>query len=101
VNEPSGISAHEVRRIARLANIDLSEEQVGPLTRQMGEILNFFRQLQELDTEGVVPTSHVLDLVNAFRDDLPRPSLPPASSTGNAPEEDSGHFKVPPVIVKQ
>ena len=98
MSEASGIPADEVRRIARLAALDLTDEEIGPLTRQMGELLQYFQQLQRLDTRDVEPTAHVLDLVNALRDDQPRPSLEPGEATRNAPEAESGHFKVPPVL---
>jgi len=92
------ITAAQVRHIASLAQLEFDEEQIELFTRQLGSILAYFEQIRELDTEGVEPTSHALDLVNAFRPDAPRPSLPPEAAVANAPEQESGHFKVPQVI---
>ena len=95
---PARITASDVRRIAKLANLDLDEAQIEQFARQLDSILAYFQQLRELDTEGVEPTSHVLDLVNVFRQDATRPSLHREEAVANAPDEEAGQFKVPLVI---
>lgn len=94
----SPITPDEVRRIARLAHLDLDEEQIAVCARQLGAMLAYFEQMKQLDTDGVDPTFHVLDLANAFRPDEIRPSLPRESVLSQAPAAEAGLFKVPRVI---
>ncbi|MEN6627565.1 MAG: Asp-tRNA(Asn)/Glu-tRNA(Gln) amidotransferase subunit GatC [Candidatus Sumerlaeia bacterium] len=88
----------DVRKIAVLARLELSDAQVDAFAGQLGRILAHVDKLGELDTEGVEPTSHSLRLVNVLRDDVPRPSLPNEAALANAPEQEAGCFKVPPII---
>jgi len=92
------ITPDEVRHVARLARLELSEEEVARLTQQLGEILPAARRLQELDTEGVDPTFYPLPLRNVFRPDEVRPSLPRERVLQNAPEVEADMFRVPRII---
>ncbi|WP_324669813.1 Asp-tRNA(Asn)/Glu-tRNA(Gln) amidotransferase subunit GatC [Geochorda subterranea] len=92
------ITPDEVRHVARLARLELSEEEVARFTRQLGEILQAARRLQELDTEGVDPTFYPLPLRNVFRPDEVRPSLPRERVLQNAPEVEADMFRVPRII---
>lgn len=97
---PDGIDAREVLRIAALAHLELTSEEQDLYARQIGEILEFARQVRELDTGDVPPTSHVFAPAPVERDDEVRPSLPVADVMANAPER-APHvnlFKVPRVI---
>jgi aspartyl-tRNA(Asn)/glutamyl-tRNA(Gln) amidotransferase subunit C len=71
---------------------------VEKLTSQLSSILDYVDQLAQLDLEGVEPMAHVHQIVNAFREDEPRPSFPADAILGNAPEAAAGCFKVPKVI---
>jgi len=87
-----------VRHIGRLARIELTDEQARTFARQLGGILEYFDKLQELDTAGVEPMSHVVELTNVLADDVPGESLSPADALANAPQRDGDFFKVPKVI---
>lgn len=84
--------------VAKLARLELSEEERQRFTRQLGSILEYCAKLNELDTESVEPTSHVLVVTNVFRDDVPGAPLARDPVLDSAPEHEDGFFKVPPVI---
>ena len=90
------ISREEVLHVAALARLDLSDEEADRFTEQLGAILEAVSKVSELDLSGVEPLSHPLDLVNVWADDVARPSLPLETALANAPEEEQGHFRVPP-----
>jgi aspartyl-tRNA(Asn)/glutamyl-tRNA(Gln) amidotransferase subunit C len=92
------ISKQEVEHVARLARLELSEQDKDRLTDQLSNILTYVEKLNELDTKGVEPTSHVLDISNVMRDDLPGESLPQERALSNAPDKAAGHYKVPKII---
>ena len=89
------VTVEEVRHIARLARLRLTEvEEVG-MADQLSKILDYIEQLNELDTSGVEPMSHVLDLVNATRDDIVEQRISHEDALRNAPAADSDYFRVP------
>lgn len=88
----------DVEYVARLARIELAEEEKSLLISQLNSILGHIEKLNELDTEGVEPTFHVLDVRNVFREDEVRPSLPAEEILKNAPARDGDFFKVPKII---
>ncbi|MGQ0743275.1 MAG: Asp-tRNA(Asn)/Glu-tRNA(Gln) amidotransferase subunit GatC [Acidimicrobiales bacterium] len=92
------ISAAEVDRVARLAHLDLAADQVARFAGQLGGVLDYARTLAALDTSGVEPTSHPSGLVNVLRADVVRPGLDPAEVLSQAPEAESGRFRVPAVL---
>ena len=92
------ITAEEVVYVAHLARLDLAPEEVGPTTEQLGRILAYVEKLNELDTAGVVPTTHALAVTNAFRDDVVRPSLTQQEALANGPLSNGEAFVVPRVI---
>jgi aspartyl-tRNA(Asn)/glutamyl-tRNA(Gln) amidotransferase subunit C len=92
------ISGREVEHVARLARLDLSDMEKEQLTAQLSGILTYVEKLNELDTAGVEPTSHVLDINNVMREDAPAESLPQELALANAPEKSAGHYKVPKII---
>lgn len=92
------ISEETVRHVALLARLKLSDEEVAHFQHDLNNILGFVAKLDELDTEGVPPTSHSFHLENVFREDLVRPSLSNEDATENAPESEDGCFKVPAVL---
>ena len=92
------LSRDEVLHVANLARLTFTEEELDRFASQLSEILDYVEQLGELDLEGVEPMAHVHDIVNAFREDAVRPSLPRQAVLANAPEAEGGCFKVPKVI---
>lgn len=92
------ITKSDVEHVARLARLDLSENEKEQFTEQLNAILKYAEQLNELNTEGVVPTSHAMPLVNVMRADITKPSLPIEKVLLNAPDEEEGQFKVPAVL---
>jgi len=92
------LTLDEVSRVAFLARLELSEGEKARLTTDLNGILGQFARLQELDTQGVPPTSHSLPLRNVFREDEVRPSLSREAATANAPEKRDGNFIVPQIM---
>ncbi|HEV3478490.1 MAG TPA: Asp-tRNA(Asn)/Glu-tRNA(Gln) amidotransferase subunit GatC [Gaiellaceae bacterium] len=90
------ITRDEVLHVARLARVELTEEEIERFTEQLSAILEAVAKVSELDLADVEPTAHPLDVVNAWADDEPRPSIPVEDALANAPERDAGFFKVPP-----
>ena len=90
------ITREQVLHVARLARLDLSEEEVARLQLELSAILEAVSKVSELDLEDVPPTSHPLDLVNVLRPDEPRPSLSLDEAFANAPEREGDAFRVPP-----
>lgn len=89
------VTADEVRHIARLARLRLSEGEEISMASQLSQILDYIEQLNELDTAEVDPMSHVLDLVNATRDDVVEQRISHEDALRNAPAADSDYFRVP------
>jgi aspartyl-tRNA(Asn)/glutamyl-tRNA(Gln) amidotransferase subunit C len=92
------ITKAEVAYVARLARLEFTEEQMELFTVQLNAILDYVGKLAELDTTGVEPTSHAMEVTNAFRDDTVGESLPVEEALSNAPEREDGFFVVPRVI---
>jgi aspartyl-tRNA(Asn)/glutamyl-tRNA(Gln) amidotransferase subunit C len=90
----------DVRRIAALARLDLSADEITRFTRQLGDILTYATEVQQVDTTGVAPTSHPLDVQPVWRDDVPVPSLDRSDVLEQAPSASAraGFFKVPKVL---
>jgi aspartyl-tRNA(Asn)/glutamyl-tRNA(Gln) amidotransferase subunit C len=97
---PQPLSRAEVERIAALANLELTEQEIETFTRQLAGILAYAEQVQQLDTTGVPPTSHVLAGQPLDRADAPQPSLGRDRVLEPAPDAsgDEGLFRVPRVI---
>lgn len=92
------ISEKEVEHIAWLAKIALSEEEKKLFTEQFNTILEYFRIIDELETEGTPPTFNVQDLTNVFRDDAVELSLPKEDALKNAPKKEKGYVKASRII---
>ena len=93
-----GLKSEEVEHIAELARLDLTGEEKVRFREQLSSILDHIAQLQTLDTSAIPPTSSVLPLRSVLRADEPRPGLGIEALMRNAPDEDSGQFRVPPVL---
>ena len=94
------ITRADVEYVAQLSRITLPEGEADRFARQLARILDYVSQLDELDTAGVDPMGHPLDVRNVFRPDEVRPSLPPAEAVANAPDAavEEGLFRVPRVM---
>src|SRR6516162_9677057 len=85
----------QVLHVARLARLQLTDEEVERMASELSKVLDHIEKIRELDLDGVPPTSHVVDVVNALRADVPRPSLPKEVALASAPEPLDGGFGVP------
>jgi len=88
----------DIEKVARLARLELSEEERETFGNQMEQILTYMEQLNRLDTTGVEPASHAVPIYNVFREDEVKPSIPQGEVLAIAPDEEDGHFKVPRII---
>ena len=88
----------DVRYVARLARLDLSEEEISKFQSQLGQVLSYVEQLKEVDVTGVEPTAHAQQVSNVFRADEPRESLAQKDALTNAPRSANGLVVVPKVI---
>ncbi len=97
---PGELGRAEVERIAALAHLELTEDEIALFTRQLADILRYADQVQQVDTTGVAPTAHVLAGRSVDRADEVRPSLSVGDALANAPDPApvAGLFKVPRVI---
>jgi aspartyl-tRNA(Asn)/glutamyl-tRNA(Gln) amidotransferase subunit C len=91
------IGREEVLHVAKLARLELSDDEIERFRKQLSAILEAVGTVSELDLSGVEPTSHPLDVVNVWDDDEPRPCLPREEALENAPDPEDGYFGVPPV----
>ena len=91
----STLDEDTVSHLAELARITLSDKEKKEFAKQLSNIMEFFSQISELDTENVKPTYHVLELTNVFREDKPGESLPQDIALKNAPQKEKGFFKAP------
>lgn len=92
------ISKDDVRKVANLARIELNQEELNLFSGQLESVLEFIEKLKKADVSSVQPMSHILDIQNVLRADVPKESLPNALALKNAPESLKGHFRVPKVI---
>jgi aspartyl-tRNA(Asn)/glutamyl-tRNA(Gln) amidotransferase subunit C len=92
------ITRKEVEHVARLARLELTEEEKGQMTAQLDAILGYFDKLNELDTSTVEPTTTVIPMVSVMREDEVRPSLPQEDALANAPDREDVFFRVPRII---
>ena len=84
----------EVRHVAELAKLHLSEAEVAQFTEQLSAILDYAQQLQAVDTSSVPPTPHILPLTTVLREDIAEPGLSNAEALANAPDHADGFFRV-------
>ncbi len=92
------ISRLEVEHVARLARLALKDDELEALTGQMDAILGYVEQLNELNTDGILPTAHAVPMENAFRPDQVKPSIGADKALQNAPDADNSCFRVPKII---
>lgn len=90
--------AIDVRYVAHLARLHLTDEEVSRFTDQLGQVLEYVRQLDALDVEGVEPTAHAVPVYNVMRPDEERPGLDRETALANAPKVRDHQFVVPRII---
>jgi aspartyl-tRNA(Asn)/glutamyl-tRNA(Gln) amidotransferase subunit C len=92
------ISKEQVEHVAKLARLEVSEDEKAMFARQLSAILTYMEQLKEVGTEGVEPTATVLPTENVFREDEVKPSLTQEQALANAPDQAEGFFRVPKIL---
>jgi len=92
------ISREEVLHVADLARLTVDDEAVGMFAGQLGSILEYVEKLSAVDTSGIAPTAHAVEMANAFRTDETTTHLQRDAALANAPEAEDGQFIVPKVI---
>ncbi|MEN1969608.1 Asp-tRNA(Asn)/Glu-tRNA(Gln) amidotransferase subunit GatC [Lentibacillus sp. N15] len=92
------ISTDQVKHVANLARLAITDEEAETFTDQLRSILEYAEQLNELDTTGVEPTTHVLDLKNVLRKDEPRDWITQEDALKNAPDTKGDYFRVPSIL---
>ena len=92
----ANIDREQLLHVARLARLELREDEVERLEAQLNDILAAVSKVSELDLSDVPPTSHPLDVVNVWEADEPKPCLTAEEALANAPEREGNFFKVPP-----
>jgi aspartyl-tRNA(Asn)/glutamyl-tRNA(Gln) amidotransferase subunit C len=92
------IDEAQVRRVAVLGRLELSDQEVSQFSTQLSAIFEYIEKLNELDTDNVEPLAHCLPVHNVFREDVPRPSLSNDDVLANAPEREDEYFKVPKIL---
>lgn len=92
------ITVADVEHVARLARLELDSGEKELFAGQMAAILGYVDKLKELNTEGIVPTSHAVPMENAFREDIARPAMGVENALANAPDRAESFYRVPKVI---
>ncbi|MDF2838090.1 MAG: glutamyl-tRNA(Gln) amidotransferase, subunit [Paenibacillus sp.] len=92
------ITLKDVEHVANLARLELSDAEKSKFADQLNAILKYAEKLNELNTDDIEPTSHVLPITNVMRDDVRKESLPIEKVLLNAPDEEDGQIKVPAVL---
>ena len=92
------LTKEEVEHTAKLARLDLTEEEKSKFTEQLNELLAHAEKLNELNTDHVEPTTHGMDISNVMREDELRTSLPVEKMMLNAPDQEDGQYRVPAVL---
>lgn len=92
------LTPDEVRHIARLARLGLTDDDVAHFSDQLSDILDYFEELSRVDTENVPPTAYTLNLHNIMRDDEPDPSSDRDDILSNAPLSEEGYFRVRAIL---
>jgi len=92
------IDSEQVKKVAKLSRLQLSEYEVEEFTHQLSAVLDYMEKLNELDTTNVEPLAHCLPITNVFREDCVKQSLGTEKTLANAPQRDGDFFKVPKIL---
>lgn len=91
------ITIKDVEHVAKLARLELTEEEKELYTKQLGDVLKYVEQMNEVDTSNVKPMTQVIDFCNVMREDKVVQEISKEALMANAPEEENGFFKVPKI----
>lgn len=91
------ISIKDVEHVAKLARLELNEEEKEKFTKQLGAVLEYAQQMNEVDTTGVEPMAHAIPVVNVMREDVPEYKQTKEELMANAPLKENGFFRVPKI----
>lgn len=97
----TAISREEVAHLAHLARLDVTDDELDRFATQLDVILQSIRRINEVAADDIPPTSHAVPLLNVFRDDEPRPSLPREDVLAGAPDAAEDRFRVPRILVEE
>lgn len=92
------LSMDDVKKVANLSRLALTDEELAGMQTHLGHILDYFEILKDVDTEGVEPMAHAIELNNVFREDVVLESLPREEALSNAPKTDGKYFLVPEIL---
>jgi len=92
------IDEAQVRKVAKLARLELSEAEVEEFAGQLSAILDYVERMNQLDTKDIEPLAHCLPISNVFREDVVKESLGTEKTLANAPQRDGAFFKVPKIL---
>lgn len=100
MSDPGTVSTAviDVAYLARLARLHLDQDEVRTFQAQLGQVVEYVRQIDELDLDGIEPTSHASAVTNVFREDNVRQGLDPDRALSNAPAQSNGQFRVPRIV---
>ncbi|HJF85156.1 Asp-tRNA(Asn)/Glu-tRNA(Gln) amidotransferase subunit GatC [Megamonas hypermegale] len=92
------VTREDVENVALLSRLSIDEKDMDKNIQELSDFLEYVDRLQQVDTENVMPTAHVLPIQNVFREDVVKPSLDRDLALSNAPESEDGYFRVPKII---
>ncbi len=92
------LDINDVKKVAQLANLELSETELQEMSAHLGSILEYVEVLNQVETDQIEPLAHPIDVVNVFREDEPTEMLPREEALKNAPESDGNYFIVPAIL---
>jgi aspartyl-tRNA(Asn)/glutamyl-tRNA(Gln) amidotransferase subunit C len=92
------ISRQDIEKVALLARLQLTEAELSKMTTELAQIVGYVDQLGEVNTDGIEPMAHAIEIKNVFRDDAVAPSLPRDEALANAPHHDNRGYLVPAVL---
>jgi aspartyl-tRNA(Asn)/glutamyl-tRNA(Gln) amidotransferase subunit C len=95
---PASLTINDVRKVAHLARLTLSDAELDTYTRQLADVLQYVELLNSVDTRNVDPLPHPHEIANVFRADVPAGSLPRDAALANAPQSDGKYFLVPAIL---
>jgi aspartyl-tRNA(Asn)/glutamyl-tRNA(Gln) amidotransferase subunit C len=93
-----GISRADIEKVALLARLQLTDDELSKMTTELAQIVGYVDQLGEVDTDRIEPMAHAIELTNVFRDDAVTESLPRDEALSNAPQHDDRGYLVPAVL---
>ena len=92
------VTREDVEHVALLSRLSIDEKDMDKNIQELSDFLEYVDRLQQVDTENVAPTAHVLPIQNVFREDVVKPSLDRDLALSNAPEQEDGYFRVPKIV---